>query len=136
MGRLIRIGLIPMSYRLRLGFCKRKTRSWRFTSMNCFVSSIEMGMILLSGWKCRQRLGRNSGLSRLDGGAIPDGHGEYFLAASCQQDKRPVAAAFGRGKLLRTTPAGGVEVIAAGLRFPMGFVANAKGDLFASDNQG
>jgi glucose/arabinose dehydrogenase/mono/diheme cytochrome c family protein len=69
-------------------------------------------------------------------GPIPDGKGQYFLAASCQQDKRSADAAFGRGKLLRTTPTGGVEVVAAGLRFPMGFTSNAEGDLFASDNQG
>jgi sugar lactone lactonase YvrE len=69
-------------------------------------------------------------------GPVPDGQGQYFLAASCQQDKRPTFATRGRGKLLRTTPTGGFEIVADGLRFPMGLAAGPHGDLFATDNQG
>jgi glucose/arabinose dehydrogenase/mono/diheme cytochrome c family protein len=69
-------------------------------------------------------------------GPIADGAGNYYLAASCQQDKRSARAATGRGALLRTDRDGGFDVVARGLRFPMGLTANEKGDLFASDNQG
>jgi mono/diheme cytochrome c family protein/glucose/arabinose dehydrogenase len=69
-------------------------------------------------------------------GPVPDGAGQFYLAASCQQDRRSRPSTVGRGKLLRTTKQGGVEIVADGLRFPMGLVANERGDLFASDNQG
>jgi glucose/arabinose dehydrogenase/mono/diheme cytochrome c family protein len=69
-------------------------------------------------------------------GPVPAKEGGYYLALSCQQDKRSPAAAIGRGKLLRSTPDRGFEIVTSGLRFPMGLTANQAGELFASDNQG
>lgn len=69
-------------------------------------------------------------------GPVPDGEGGYFLALSCQQDRRREAEAVGRGKLIRTRPGGGFDVFCHGLRFPMGLARNSTGDLFATDNQG
>ena len=69
-------------------------------------------------------------------GPVPAKEGGYYLALSCQQDKRSPAAAVGRGKLLLSTPDRGFEIVTSGLRFPMGLTANQAGDLFATDNQG
>jgi mono/diheme cytochrome c family protein/glucose/arabinose dehydrogenase len=69
-------------------------------------------------------------------GPVPDGEGGYFLALSCQQDRRSEAEALGRGKLIRTLPDARFEVFCHGLRFPMGLVRNGAGDVFATDNQG
>lgn len=69
-------------------------------------------------------------------GPVAAKEGGYYLALSCQQDKRSPAAALGRGKLIRTLPDAGFEMVTSGLRFPMGLAANDSGDLFATDNQG
>lgn len=69
-------------------------------------------------------------------GPVVAKEGGYYLALSCQQDKRSPAAAIGRGKLIRTLPDAGFEIVTSGLRFPMGLAANDAGDLFATDNQG
>ncbi|MBX9653024.1 hypothetical protein K2Y11_05325, partial [bacterium] len=69
-------------------------------------------------------------------GPVVAKEGGYYLALSCQQDKRSPVAALGRGKLIRTLPDAGFEIVTSGLRFPMGLAANDVGDLFATDNQG
>ncbi len=67
----------------------------------------------------------------------------YFIALPCQQDHRSPAAAHLRGTAVRLIPSVDdphrrfrPEIIAEGLRFPMGLAVNHMGDLFASDNQG
>ncbi len=76
-------------------------------------------------------------------GLTKDRDGSYLIALPCQQDNRSPAAAHLRGTAVRLIPTADVphrrfraEVIAEGLRFPMGLALNREGDLFASDNQG
>jgi len=74
-----------------------------------------------------------------------DPAGNYYLAIPCQQDNRSLAAARHRGQALRLVPRQpdakdphryAIEVICAGLRFPMGLALSSDGQLFATDNQG
>jgi mono/diheme cytochrome c family protein len=69
-------------------------------------------------------------------GPVRDNAGNCFLSLSCQEDDRPRAAGLGRGKILKIKPDGKWTEYAAGLRYAMGLVTNARGDLFATDNQG
>lgn len=74
-----------------------------------------------------------------------DPDGAYYVALPCQQDERPPSAATLRGTALKLVPSEPtdddprryrLETICAGLRFPMGLALDAKGRLFATDNQG
>lgn len=69
-------------------------------------------------------------------GPVRDADGNYYLSLSCQEDNRSPAAARGRGKVLRIASDGKWTEYAAGLRYGMGIVANPRGDLFVTDNQG
>ncbi|MEX0714692.1 MAG: c-type cytochrome, partial [Pirellulales bacterium] len=71
--------------------------------------------------------------------------GNYYIALPCQQDERSAEAAYLRGTAIKLAPrqptpddprSYGLEVLCAGLRFPMGLALNRRGDLFATDNQG
>ncbi len=74
-----------------------------------------------------------------------DPQGNYYMALPCQQDDRTLAGAYLRGTALKLVPNASsvdrdrqyrIEVIAAGLRFPMGIARNSAGDIFTTDNQG
>ena len=70
-----------------------------------------------------------------------DRDGNYFLAISCQQDNRSLAAAKLRGTVLRLSPQKGkstykLDYWTGGHRFPIGLALNRKGQLFVTDNQG
>lgn len=69
-------------------------------------------------------------------GVLRDAQGNWYITPSCQQDDRTLAAAKGRGKMLKIDPSGKVEEFAAGIRFAMGLAMNDRGDIFATDNQG
>ncbi len=73
-----------------------------------------------------------------------DAQGNYYMALPCQQDDRSPAAAYLRGTALKLVPMRAsheprqyrIEVLSAGLRFPMGIALSRDGELFATDNQG
>ncbi len=74
-----------------------------------------------------------------------DAAGNYYVALPCEQDGRSEAAAHLRGRGLKLTPREPtredprrfmLEEICGGLRFPQGLVLTARGELFATDNQG
>ena len=73
-----------------------------------------------------------------------DAAGNYYMALPCQQDDRSPAAAYLRGTALKLIPVQSsqeprryrIEVLSAGLRFPMGIALSREGELFATDNQG
>jgi mono/diheme cytochrome c family protein len=74
-----------------------------------------------------------------------DAAGNYFIGLPCQQDNRSTAEAHLRGTVLKLSPREptpdsprlfNLDVVSAGLRFPMGLAIDDDGELFASDNQG
>lgn len=73
-----------------------------------------------------------------------DTQGNYYMVLPCQQDDRSPAAAYLRGTALKLMPVQSsqeprqyrIEVLSAGLRFPMGLALSRDGALFATDNQG
>ncbi len=71
-------------------------------------------------------------------GVVRDQQGGYIVAlgSDYQQRGRPRHASRYRGKALRISRSGEIEVLARGLRFPTGLAANRRGDVFFTDNQG
>jgi mono/diheme cytochrome c family protein len=74
-----------------------------------------------------------------------DAEGNYFVGLPCQQDDRSLVEARLRGTVVKLRPRQptiesprlfDLEMISAGLRFPMGLAVNRDGDVFATDNQG
>lgn len=95
--------------------------------------------VLASGW------GHTADYHDWAVGLPQDDQGRYYIALPCQQDDRTLATANLRGTALRLVPRVpsqddpqryAIEIICAGLRFPMGLALNRNGDLFATDNQG
>lgn len=95
--------------------------------------------VLVSGWGYTQDYHDWAvGLPR-------DDEGNYYIGLPCQQDDRSEEAAYLRGTALRARPRDptgdnprryAIDVLCAGLRFPMGLALNRQGALFATDNQG
>ncbi|HJT35353.1 MAG TPA: c-type cytochrome [Pirellulales bacterium] len=74
-----------------------------------------------------------------------DDDGNYYIALPCQQDDRSPDEAYLRGAAVKLTSREpspeeprryGLELLSAGLRFPMGLAIDPDGALFATDNQG
>lgn len=95
--------------------------------------------VLASGW------GHTADYHDWAVGLPKDPQGRYYVALPCQQDNRSPEAARLRGTAIRLTPKTptsedpqqyAIEIICAGLRFPMGLALSRTGDLFATDNQG
>mgnify|MGYP002630178541 CR=1 FL=1 len=78
-------------------------------------------------------------------GVVNGEDGVLFVTTCCEQDKRSLAAAHLRGKVLRLIPREPtfddprmyrIEVVTGGHRFPVGIAANKDQELFVTDNQG
>jgi hypothetical protein len=78
-------------------------------------------------------------------GLVQRDGGEYFLALSCQQDRRSPAEAYLRGHVVRLIPRAAskelprqfqVESYTRGHRFPIGIASHPDLGIFVTDNQG
>ena len=78
-------------------------------------------------------------------GLVTGENGVLFVTTCCEQDKRSLAAANLRGKVLKLIPREPtfddprlyrIEVVTGGHRFPVGIAANKDRELFVTDNQG
>ncbi|HEV3338789.1 MAG TPA: c-type cytochrome [Pirellulales bacterium] len=74
-----------------------------------------------------------------------DAQGDYYVGLPCQQDDRADAEAYLRGTVVKLRPRQStldaprlfdLDVVAAGVRFPMGVVVDRDGEAFFTDNQG
>ncbi|HWB09937.1 MAG TPA: c-type cytochrome [Pirellulales bacterium] len=74
-----------------------------------------------------------------------DGQGNYYVGLPCQQDNRPTEEAHLRGTVVKLLPRAptpesprlfDLDLVAAGVRFPMGLAIDRNGEAFFTDNQG